>query len=88
MDSENNRLTNLHAEIANHAGEIASFFKHGAKVTILVRNPSVEDADVLVTDDVIDSAIAALEKLKTKEERKLSPLDVVSHAFCDPSPER
>ena len=75
------KLVNLHAEIANHAGEISDLFVRGAKVTILVRNPDLEDADVLVTNDEIDSAIAALGKLKLKEERKLTPQDVLSNAL-------
>jgi hypothetical protein len=73
--------TELHAEIANHCGEIADLFKPGVRITILVRNPNLEDADVLVTDDSIDSAIAALGKLKEKEERKLSPEDVIRNAL-------
>jgi hypothetical protein len=76
-----NEIKNLHAEVANHCGEIADLFKPGVKVTVLVRNPAVDDGDVLVTDDLIDLAIIALGKLKEKEERKLSPSDVVRNAM-------
>lgn len=72
-------LTELHARVANHAGEVADLFKRGSgvKVTILARNPSAEDADVVVTDDSIDAAIAALQRLKSKEEKKLTPADAL-----------
>lgn len=74
-------LKGLHAEIANHAGDIADLFKSGAHVTILVRNPVVNDGDVLVTDDQIDLAIAALQNLKAKEELKLTSKDVISNSL-------
>lgn len=72
-------LTELHARVANHAGEVADLFKRasGVKVTILARNPNAEDADVVVTDDSIDAAIAALQRLKSKDERKLTPADAL-----------
>jgi hypothetical protein len=60
-------LKKLHAEIANHCGQVARLFRPGVKVTILVRSPAEGDADVLVTDDQIDAAIAALAKLKEQE---------------------
>lgn len=74
-------LTNLHAEIANHCGEISDLFKHGAKVTVLVRNPGLEDGDVLVTDDQIDFVIIALGKLKEKEELRLKKEDVIRNTL-------
>jgi hypothetical protein len=72
-------LTKLHAIMANHAGEVADLFKseHGVKVTILARNPRVDDGDIVVTDDSIDAAIGALQRLKSKEERKLTPADAL-----------
>lgn len=74
-------LKSLHAEVANHCGEISDLFKRGAKVTVLVRNPDLEDGDMLVTDDQIDLVIAALGKLKEKEEMKLKKEDVIRNAL-------
>lgn len=74
-------LINIHAEIANHCGDISDLFKPGVKVTVLVRNTKITDADVLVTDDEIDLMIAALLKLKQKEEQKLSSADVLANAI-------
>jgi hypothetical protein len=66
------KLPEVHAEIAEHCGEISDLFKPGCKVTILVRNPSLKDGDVLVSDDAIDAVVAALQRLKEKDEVKLS----------------
>jgi hypothetical protein len=74
-------LTEVLAEVANHSGEIADLFKPGAKVKILIRNPGLDEGDMAVTDDSFDSAIEALEKLKAKEERKLTHLDVLKSAI-------
>ncbi len=65
-------VAETHAEVAEHCAQVAKLFKPGAKVTILIRNPSQADGDMVVSDDAIDSAIAALERLKTKEEKHLS----------------
>jgi hypothetical protein len=56
-------LDNLHAEIAEHLDSIKSMFKDGAKVTLIVRNPNIKDADVLVTDDAPKEIVAALRRL-------------------------
>lgn len=73
--------TELHAQVANWAGEIADIFKPGVKITILIRNPGLDDGDIVVSDDSLQLAIAALERLKTKEERKLSTLDILKSAI-------
>jgi hypothetical protein len=79
------KLTEVHAEVPNHAGEIAELFRPGAKVTILVRNPGLDDGDMVITDDAIDSAIAALQNLKAQEELKLTQRDVICNALKIPS---
>lgn len=65
-------LSRAHSEVADHCGEVAKLFKPGAKVTILIRNPHIEDGDMVVSDDSMDLAISALARLKEKEEKKLS----------------
>jgi len=54
-------------EIAAHMNEIAALFKPGKKITVLVRTPKHPDGsrDVLITNDTIDDAIAALQTRKT-----------------------
>jgi hypothetical protein len=68
----------VHLEISDRCLEVARLFKPGAKVTILIRTPSLADGDMVVTDDDIDLAVAALQGLKQKEERKISLEDLVS----------
>jgi hypothetical protein len=66
------KLVRTHAEVADHCAEVAKLFKPGARVTILIRNPHLDDGDMVVSDDALDSAIRALERLKTKEEHSLA----------------
>ena len=56
-------LVDLKDRIAHHADEIAKMFKD-PRVTIVVRAPSLPDGDVVVTDDDLDAAIKAIERLK------------------------
>ena len=52
----------LHNVISNHCAEIEKLFLPGAKVTVLVRNPSVSgDAGVLVTNDEDEEIRRALD---------------------------
>jgi hypothetical protein len=69
------KVNQVHAEVAEHCSQIAHLFKPGARVTVLIRNPGLGDGDMVVTDDSLDAAIAALENLKGKEERKLTASD-------------
>jgi len=66
------RLGEVHAEVAEHCAQVARLFKPGARVTILIRNPSLADGDMVVSDDQMDLVTAALLRLKQKEEKKLS----------------
>jgi len=54
-------------EVGALMNEILTFFKPGAKITVLVRRPEHEDGsqDFLMTSDDIPKAIAAL-KLRMK----------------------
>lgn len=70
-------LRQVHAEVAEHAGQVADLFKPGARVTILIRNPQLEDGDIVVSDDSMESVIAAVQRLKEKEEKKLSLEDLL-----------
>jgi hypothetical protein len=48
--------------ISEHLGEIAALFKPGTKLTLLARQPHMPDGsqDMVLTDDTLDRAIAAL----------------------------
>jgi hypothetical protein len=64
----------VHAEIAEHCGEIAKLFKPGAKVTVIVRNPGEgvgHSAAMAVGDDDLAQVISAIEYLRTREELAL-----------------
>lgn len=74
-------VTETHAEIADHCGRIAKYFKPGARVTVLIRNPvsagqEEGSRDMLVSDDNIDLIIPALRRLQQREEKKLTLEDM------------
>lgn len=54
--------------IAAHLNAIASEFKVGARLTLLVRNPSTSgDADAVFTNDSLQEAIAGLQRRNVGE---------------------
>jgi hypothetical protein len=59
-----------HLEISEYCEEIAKLFRPGAKVSVIVRNPSFDrtphSASMLVTLDDIGEISGALEYLKTR----------------------
>lgn len=52
---------------ANHMDAILALFKPGAKITVLVRRPEKPDGtqDLVLTNDGIEKAIAALQQRLT-----------------------
>lgn len=61
------KVKRTHRELARHAAEIADCFFDGAKVTILVRNPHIAEADMVVSDDEMEQVVEAIKKLQLKE---------------------
>lgn len=57
----------LHDDLSRDLERIAKRFKPGAKLTLVVRHPSLSDADVVLTDDDTEAAIAAIRKLETAQ---------------------
>lgn len=55
-------LTQLHLDLDRDLKRIAKRFK-SPKITLVVRNPQLADADVVLTDDDPELAIAAIRKL-------------------------
>lgn len=66
MDSN---LRYVGEEVSARMDEILSFFKPGAKITVLVRRPDHADGsqDFMMTNDLIDDAVAALLRRKHDE---------------------
>lgn len=58
----NPKVQSVGEAIADHMDTILTYFKPGAKITVLVRRPEAPDGsrDFIQTNDTIDQAIAAL----------------------------
>lgn len=50
-----------------YLSQIMALFKPHCKVTLLIRNPKTEDADLALTNDDFGEAIKALGNLKEEE---------------------
>lgn len=59
-------LSQLHQKLAVHLEQISELFKN-PKITLVVRSPDLPDGDVVLTDDELDKAIAAIERLKGRD---------------------
>lgn len=53
--------------IADHLADIESYFKPGAKLTLLVRHPGFPERDLIVTNDDFDELIAMVRRRKDAE---------------------
>ena len=56
----------LHANISHHLGEIAGNFRADAKLTLIIRIPENNDADLVMTKDDLAEAIKALERSQAR----------------------
>lgn len=57
----------VEGRIAARMAEIAFMFQPGAKITVLIRHPSDDDADVCVTDDEFPDLIAMLQRCQARD---------------------
>ena len=73
-------LVNLHPSISTYLNKIVALFKPGAKITLIVRNPDVPDGDVILGNDNLDDAIAAINNLKARE-----PIFKEGDSYPDPT---
>lgn len=55
--------TMLHLQLDRDLKRIAKYFKN-PRITLVVRNPDHNDADVVLTDDDLGEAIEAIQKLQ------------------------
>jgi len=71
-----NALNEVGNKIAYHMDEIVALFKPGVKITILVRTPSHPDGsrDLVMTNDLITEAIAAILRRKHDEDKQIAGL--------------
>lgn len=67
------RLTQLHADLAEHLEQIQQLFRPGAKVTLVVRNPGYGDAGVVIGDDDLDEAVKEIRKRQEADRCKIQP---------------
>ena len=58
----------VHNRIAEHGAKIARLFLKPVNVTILVRCPGIDEADVLVSSDTIEGIEAIVARSKSREE--------------------
>ena len=54
----------VYALIERHLMEIETLFKSHCKLTFLMRNPELEDGDLILTTDELDQVITAIQQLK------------------------
>lgn len=63
-------LVKLQYDVAEHLELICKLFTKRPKITIVIRNPELDgegrDADVVLTDDDFDLAIAAINRLRQR----------------------
>ena len=67
------QLRNLQANIADSLEDIRALFKGEPKITLIIRNPDVEDGDVILSDDDFEKAIAAIRHLQAKAAHTFPP---------------
>lgn len=63
-------MEEMRREIASRMVEIAEMFVPGAKVTVLIRHPADDRADVCITDDEFPNLIAMLQRCQAREAEK------------------
>lgn len=67
-------LRDLQAQIAAHLDDIGKLFKN-PKITLVVRNSDVADADVVLSDDDLELAIKAIRHLQENASHILLPTE-------------
>lgn len=57
----------VRSRCAEHLEQVSELFKHGAKVTLIVRTPGFPEQDFMLGDDTIEGAMELLERSKTRQ---------------------
>ena len=60
------RMNQLFFDLQRDLDSVCRKFKH-PKVTLVVRAPDLEDGDVVIGNDDLDAAIAAIERMKNRK---------------------
>ena len=71
----NKVLRELHENLSDDLDRIGRHFKNPVKITLIVRNPGMGDADVYLTDDDFELAIAAVRSLQARESTLVVEMD-------------
>lgn len=56
----------LHDDLSSDLAQIARRFK-APRITLIVRNPQLADGDVVIGNDDLDEAIAAIRRMQERE---------------------
>jgi hypothetical protein len=59
-------LRAFHEYASHHLLDLATYFKPGIKMTLLIRVPFLEDGDVYISDDEPELVKAAIDKLNKR----------------------
>lgn len=59
-------MYNLTSQLCDCLDKIHACFKPGAIATIIVRNPMLDDADVVMGNDDLDEVIKAINRMKDR----------------------
>jgi hypothetical protein len=60
-------LKRLNDELTKDLDRVKSKFRENCKVTLVVRNPDIEDADVVMGNDDLNEAISAINRMKDRD---------------------
>ena len=60
-------IERLGLDIQDHLDDILEMFVAGARITLIVRHPGLPDRDFVMTDDILDEVMAALERSKGRQ---------------------
>lgn len=69
QDTADVRLWEVRERVSNLMDDVLNEFKPGARITVLVRTPGNDNADMLLTNDSMDEIAKAIERSKTRPER-------------------
>jgi hypothetical protein len=75
-------LGKVHAEIANHLGELSKLFKDGVCLTFIMRDPKDTESYIVVGDDTEPEKIMeTIRRSEAQKPRVLTPEDLLRHAL-------
>jgi hypothetical protein len=67
------RVMTAAREVERHLLEIAKLFQPRCKITFLMRDPTTDEGDLLLTDDTLNEIIKAVERSKPRD--RIGPIE-------------